>query len=93
MKAVYGEKIIAQSNNTIIIEKDHYFPVESVNMDYLKKGNEKGGCDLREDACYYDVEINGNLLRNVASSFSRPAEAAEQIQDYIVFKSPIEIKD
>ena len=91
MKALYKDQVIAESNDTIEIENDHYFPVESVNMNLLKKHNEKAACENEGDACYYDVVVNGSVVKDAASSFSRPEEAAEQIRNYIVFGEGIEI--
>lgn len=91
MKAYYKNQLIAESSDAIEIEKDYYFPVESVNMDLLKKNNEKAACEHEGDACYYDIVINGDVLKDEASSFARPLEASEQLKDYIVFGGNISI--
>jgi uncharacterized protein (DUF427 family) len=91
MKAFYKNELIAESPDAIEIEKDFYFPVESVNMNLLKKNNEKAACENEGDACYYDIVINGYVLKDEASSFSRPLEASEQLKDYIVFGNNINI--
>jgi uncharacterized protein (DUF427 family) len=91
MKAIYKDNVIAESPETLVIENDHYFPVESVNMDLLKKNGETGACVNEGDACYYDVRLNGFVLKDAASSFSRPLEASEKMRDYIVFGDEIEI--
>lgn len=93
MKAIWNNLVLAESNETIKIEKDHYFPSTSVKMEHLKKSNKIGKCMVKGDACYYDVVANGKVNKDAASSYSYPSEAAAQIKDYIVFGEGVEIKE
>ncbi len=93
MKAIFEGKVIAESDETLRIENDYYFPVESVKMDYLKKGTEVQACEIEGDACYYDLQIDGKILENVASTFSQPEEASENLKNYFVFKSPVRVTE
>lgn len=91
MKAIYNNIILAESNSTIKIEQDYYFPVESINMQLLKKNGVNASCTIEGDSCYYDVDIDGKLLKDAASSFSRPLEASSLLKDFIVFGKGIEV--
>ena len=93
MKAIFKDQVIADSSDTLIIEKDHYFPVESVRMEFLKKHAEVAACENEGDACYYDLEVNGSVLKDGASSYSRPMEASEHLKDYIVFGEGVQVTE
>ena len=86
MKAVYKDHIVADSDETVIVEENHYFPRESVRMEFLKNKDEaaytcpwKGVCD------YYDVEVDGELIRTGAWIYEQPKEAAKKIAGFVAF--------
>jgi uncharacterized protein (DUF427 family) len=59
MKAIWNDKIIAQSDNTVLMEGNHYFPVESVNPKYLKDSQTNTVCHWKGTASYYHVSVDG----------------------------------
>ena len=89
MKAILKNEVIAESNDTIVINEEHYFPAESVNIEFLKRNGRTGTCAERGGFCNYNVEVNGAVEKDAAMSFVEPVEAAEQIRNYIVFNSEI----
>ncbi|HEX8547586.1 MAG TPA: DUF427 domain-containing protein [Cytophagaceae bacterium] len=93
MKAIWNDKIIAESDKTMKIENDTYFPIESINMEYLQKNGNKTECEPQGDACYYDLVAGERKLTDAASSFDQPGEGSEHMRDFIVFSKDLRIED
>lgn len=93
MKAKWNGKTIAQSDETIIIERNHYFPPGSVDKAYLKKSVQTSVCPWKGTASYYDVVVEGKTNKDAAWYYPKPSEKAKQIKDYIAFWRGIEISD
>jgi len=91
MKAAWNGAIIAESNETIIVEGSHYFPAESVNRQYLKDSNTHTTCPWKGEASYYHIEVNGELNKDAAWYYPDPKEAARNIQGYIAFWRGVEV--
>jgi len=91
MKAAWNGAIIAESNETIIVEGSHYFPAESVNRQYLKDSNTHTTCPWKGEASYYHIEVNGKLNKDAAWYYPDPKEAARNIQGYIAFWRGVEV--
>jgi uncharacterized protein (DUF427 family) len=91
MKAVWKGKVIAKSDQTMIVEDNHYFPAESVNFEFLKKSDQHTFCSWKGQASYYDIAVEGELNRNAAWYYQQPKEAARQIQGYIAFWKGVQV--
>ncbi len=83
--AVWNGIVLAQSDETIIVEGNHYFPENSVNFEYLKPTQYHTTCHWKGLASYYSVEVDGNRNENAAWYYPNPKEAANQIKGYIAF--------
>ena len=93
MEAVWNNKIIAKSDETIIIEGNHYFPPNSINKEYLEESSQTTVCPWKVTAAYYNIEVDGKSNRDSAWYYPNPSEAAKEIKDYIAFWKGVEIKD
>jgi uncharacterized protein (DUF427 family) len=91
MKAIYKSRILAESNETIIIEGNHYFPSESVNRAYLKESKTSTICPWKGQASYYHIVIDGDIHEDAAWYYSEPKEAAKGIKNYVAFSKGIEV--
>lgn len=91
MKAVFNKKIIAQSDKTIVVEKNHYFPPDSVNDTYLSSSDLHTACPWKGEASYYNIEVDGKLAKNVAWFYPNPKDGAKNIAGYIAFWKDVEI--
>lgn len=91
MKAIWRGVIIAQSNDTIVIEGNHYFPPESVNRNYLQKSRTVTSCFWKGLASYYSIVIGGETNEDAAWYYAEPTEAAMEIKNYIAFWKGIEV--
>ena len=91
MKAIWNGKVIAESDNTVVVEGNHYFPPESVNFDYLKSSDKHTTCPWKGTASYYNIEANGETNRDSAWYYPEPKQAAAEIKDYVAFWRGVEI--
>lgn len=85
MKAIWNNKVIAESDKTKGVEGNHYFPAESVNMEYLKDSDTQYNCPWKGEAKYYSLSIDGKELKDGAWSYPDAKEAAKEIRGYIAF--------
>jgi uncharacterized protein (DUF427 family) len=92
IKAIWKNKIIAESDKYEIVEGNHYFPPESVKKQYLKKSNTHTTCPWKGLAHYYDIEIDGDVNKDAAWYYPDPKSGAKKIKDYIAFWKGVEIK-
>jgi uncharacterized protein (DUF427 family) len=93
MEAIWNGKTIAESNRTVMIEGNHYFPPNSVNMAYLKESTKSSVCPWKGKAAYYDVEVDGKTNNAAAWYYPEPSKRAEMIKNYIAFWNGIEIRN
>lgn len=89
MKVIWNNEVIAESDNTIVIKDEHYFPVESVKVEFLKKNGKTGRCEEKGGFCNYNLQANGEVEVDAAMSYIEPIEGAEQIRDYVVFNQDL----
>jgi uncharacterized protein (DUF427 family) len=91
VKAIWKNKIIAESEKTEIIEDNYYFPPDSVKKEFLKESNTHYTCPWKGTANYYDVKINGDIIKDAAWYYPEPKPAAKKIKNYVAFWKGIEI--
>ena len=85
MKAIWNDTVIAESDATIVVERNHYFPPESVNREYYKPSNTHTRCPWKGEASYYCIEVGGKINEDAAWYYAEPMKAAENIKGYIAF--------
>lgn len=93
MKAFWNNKVIAESDDTIKVEGNSYFPIESVNKDYLKESQTTSVCPWKGKASYYSLEVDGKTNQDAAWYYPEPKEAAKEIKGRVAFWKGVEIKD
>lgn len=85
MKAIYNNVVIAESDNTVVIEGNHYFPPDSVNKEFLTASNTHTTCPWKGVASYYNVVVDGTKAEDAAWYYPNPKTLAEGIKGYIAF--------
>lgn len=90
MKVVQKNIVLADSNQTVVIEGNHYFPPESINWDYLQKSDTHTKCPWKGEASYYDVVIDGAVEKDAAWYYPEPKKAAKEIKNHVAFYSGAE---
>jgi uncharacterized protein (DUF427 family) len=93
MKAIFNGQILAESNETIVIENNHYFPASSIHKEYFKDSETSTFCSWKGDASYYTINVNGEINADAAWYYANPMEKALEIKDYIAFWKGIEVTE
>ncbi|MFC2123442.1 DUF427 domain-containing protein [Bacteroidota bacterium] len=91
MKALWNDQVIAESDNTIIIEGNHYFPIESVKKEFLRISETSTICHWKGKASYYSLDVGGAKNENAAWYYKEPSKPAEGIKDRIAFWRGVEV--
>ncbi len=92
MKAIWNNQVIAKSNDTIVVEGNHYFPEDAVNKGYLKSSDTHSVCPWKGKASYYRIEVDGKVNEDAAWYYPEPKEAAKQIKSRVAFWRGITIE-
>jgi uncharacterized protein (DUF427 family) len=85
MKAVWNGAVLAESERTVVVEGNHYFPPEAIRAEYLRPSNTHTECGWKGTASYYTIEVNGQRNPDAAWYYPHPKDAAKQIAGYIAF--------
>ena len=84
-KADYQGTVLADSENTIALEGNQYFPRESVHMDLFSDSPTEYTCPWKGEAAYYNLTVDGQEVSDAAWSYPEPKEAAKEIAGYLAF--------
>jgi uncharacterized protein (DUF427 family) len=93
MKATWNNTVIAQSDGTVVVEGNHYFPPESVAKDFLQDSEKHTICPWKGTANYYNVIVDGETNRDAAWYYPETKEAANEIRGRIAFWRSVEISE
>ena len=93
MKAIWNNEIIAESENTKVVEGNHYFPPEAVNKTFLKASDTHTRCYWKGIASYYDLVVDGKINKDAAWYYDDPTKEASEIKNHIAFRKGVEINN
>lgn len=91
-KAMWNGVVLAESDDTEVVEGNHYFPPESVNMEYFEKTDHNTTCPWKGEASYYTIKVEGEENPNAAWYYPQPKDAAKQIKDHVAFWKGVEVE-
>lgn len=91
MKAIWNGKVLAESNETRVIEGNHYFPPESINKEFFKDSDTHTVCPWKGTASYYTVTVDGKDNPDAAWYYPETSELANAIKGYIAFWKGVEV--
>ena len=91
-KAIWNGTVIAESDQTVMVEGNHYFPPESVRREYLDDSRTHTRCYWKGKASYYDVVVDGQANPDAAWYYPDPSKAADQIKDYVAFWRGVKVE-
>jgi len=92
-KAIWKSKVIAESENTVELEGNHYFPQETIKPEFFKDSQHKTVCSVKGEASYKSVVVDGDTNENAAWYYPEPKEAASHVKNLIAFWNGVEIID
>ena len=93
MKAIWNNEVIAESNETIVVEGNHYFPPSSINKDYIKESDTHSVCPWKGTASYYSLTVNGEENADAAWFYPETSDLAKNIKGYVAFWKGVKIGD
>jgi uncharacterized protein (DUF427 family) len=93
MKAKWNGKVIAESNNTIQVEGNHYFPHNTIKAEYFKESKSTSVCPWKGTASYYTISVDGVDNVDAAWFYPTPKDAAAQIKDFVAFWKGVEVTE
>lgn len=85
MKAEWNGAVLAQSDETIVVEGNHYFPPASVRREYLEPSQTQTVCSWKGTASYYTLNVNGERNPDAAWYYSQPKDEVAHLRDYVAF--------
>jgi uncharacterized protein (DUF427 family) len=91
MKATWNGVTIAESDDTVLVEGNHYFPMSSLNRDVVTFSNHKTTCPWKGSANYYSLLVNGELHADAAWYYPDPKPEAEEIRDRVAFWKDVKV--
>ena len=91
-KAIWNDTVIAESDNTEMVEGNHYFPADSIKNEYFKKSTNTTVCGWKGTANYYDVVVNGETNAGAAWYYADPKPQAAKIKDHVAFWKGIKVE-
>lgn len=92
MQAIWNDKVVAESDRTIVVEGNHYFPPDSLRKEYFQASSRHTTCAWKGEASYYDVVVNGKVSEGGAWYYPEPTPTAAQIRGYVAFWRGVQVK-
>ena len=92
MKAIWNGAVIAESDKTIQIEGNHYFPQESIKPGYFKPSSTHTTCHWKGEASYYSLEVDGKSNPDAAWFYPNPKSMAAGIKDHVAFWRGVKVE-
>ena len=85
MKAIWNGATLAESDDTVVVEGNHYFPASSIDRSHFHPSDTHTTCPWKGEASYYDISVDGKINRDAAWYYPEPKESAAHIKDRVAF--------
>lgn len=92
-KAIWNNQVIAESNDTVVVEGNHYFPRTSLKDAYFKESTDTSVCGWKGTANYFHVDVDGNVNENAAWVYQTPKPEAKEIAGRVAFWRGVKVED
>ena len=93
MKAIWNNAVVAESDQTVVVEGNHYFPSASIKRQYFQDSGTHTTCPWKGEASYYDVVVDGNVNKDAAWYYPEPKSAAAEIKNHIAFWRGVKVEE
>ena len=84
-RAVWNGQVLAESDATVVVEGNHYFPPEAIHREFFTASDTHTTCVWKGEASYYNVVVNGETNADAAWYYPAPMDAASNIKDHVAF--------
>jgi uncharacterized protein (DUF427 family) len=91
-RAIWGGRVLAETNAAVVVEGNQYFPLASVKKEYLRPSSHTSQCPWKGLAHYYHVEVDGMTNENAAWYYPEPNPAAAQIKNHVAFWKGVRVE-
>jgi uncharacterized protein (DUF427 family) len=91
MKAIWNNAVLAESDQTVVVEGNHYFPPDAIHREYFKGSATHTVCSWKGIASYYTIEVDGQLNPDAAWYYPTPSSAARQIAGHVAFWKGVQV--
>ncbi|MBA2514830.1 MAG: DUF427 domain-containing protein [Solirubrobacterales bacterium] len=91
-RAVWNGRLIAESDDTVIVEGNHYFPLDAVRTEYLTASDKHTICLWKGRASYFSLQVEGDRLEHAAWYYPKPFKLAAGIQGRVAFESGVTVE-
>ena len=92
MKAIWNDTVVAESDKTVVVEGNHYFPPETINRDHFQESTTHTTCPWKGEASYYNVVVDGQTNKDAAWYYPEPKSAASEIKDHVAFWRGVKVE-
>ena len=92
MKAIWKDTVIAESDDTVVVEGNHYFPEASVKREFITFSNHKTTCHWKGQASYYSLIVAGEMNPDAAWYYANPKPGAEMVKDRVAFWKGVKVE-
>jgi len=93
MKATWNNIDLAESEQTVVVEGNHYFPPEAINKEYFQESSTHSTCPWKGEASYYNLIVNGQVNKDAAWYYPEPKPAAAEIKNHVAFWRGVKVTD
>ena len=92
MKATWENTVLAESDKTVVVEGNHYFPPDSINQAYFQPSDSHSTCPWKGLASYYNVVVGDKVNKDAAWYYPEPKDAAKQITGHVAFWKGVKVE-
>jgi uncharacterized protein (DUF427 family) len=92
MRAIWNDTVLAESDETVVVEGNHYFPADSVRREHFRESDTHTTCPWKGEASYYDVLAGGEVNKDAAWYYPQPKDAAKEIKDRVAFWKGVKVE-
>ncbi|HUF02849.1 MAG TPA: DUF427 domain-containing protein [Aridibacter sp.] len=93
MKAIWNGKTMAESDDTVVVENNHYFPADSIEDEYFRPSDTNTVCGWKGTASYYTIEVDGETNADAAWYYPDPKPEAENIRGRVAFWKGVKVTE
>lgn len=93
MRAIWNDTVLAESDDTVVVEGNHYFPASSLDLELFSETATTSNCPWKGTASYYSVTVDGKENKDAAWYYQAPKDAAKEIKDHVAFWKGVQVVD
>lgn len=93
MQAIWNNAVIAESDDTVVVEGNHYFPADSIKQEFFEPSETTSVCGWKGTASYYTINVDGKKNSDAAWYYAEPKDAAQEIAGRVAFWKGVQVQE